>query len=557
MRSGITSVLLLLCVCFSGAVFYTARSVADGGITAPSLGRVEIFTMPIDANYWIRSATYTPSGKVLVSFARRKEQDRRDIDLVVVEDDGSGMRPVFSGKIPHRGKDNGLRFMVFADNQRIFLGDFIIECLPDIDACKRSTLLPVEYPPEVAGGDHVAHRWSEIIVAPDNEHIAWTTLFADYSAAVFTGKLEKTQAGYRIVSPRITSTLDAFPPDPGHADGVVPQPVNNGEVKQFVAGGTAISMVGAMRRDTADTVVRDLVSGAQVQITDTPGYTETTIFSPDERLGIVMSTRFSARTNMAILGLMPRPYAANLNMGLNMYAYTYSVTGVRISRQGNIGPVLVDIAASRSEAGYRGVNLHTQDDWVYYSPMSWHPGGKKAMWLEGMRGETGLEDGGKRIQVVRLLDYKPGLPVPARTTPDSIPGAVADLSVVRELLARGNNIDVRVYGRHSGHIEYRRFANGAAIEIEKRYENFSDDGESVYSGREQMHSNPGGYSTYTARVVLTGPKPGVMDLAMTFGPLRGPLPAELIFAADDPAVAASRGYSEYNGQTLNVDSLVP
>jgi hypothetical protein len=69
--------------------------------------------------------------------------------------------------IPEREKDNGIRLMVFADNRRMFLSDFIIECAPGIDHCEKSAVLPVEHPPEVARGEHISQRWSEIIVAPD------------------------------------------------------------------------------------------------------------------------------------------------------------------------------------------------------------------------------------------------------------------------------------------------------------------------------------------------------------------------------------------------------
>ena len=73
-------------------------------------------------------------------------------------------------------------------------------------------------------------------------------------------------------------------------------------MKQFVRGGTAISLVGSGRRATADSIVEDFVTGEVTAITNTPGYNETTIFSPDERLGIVMTPRFSPKTDFAIFG---------------------------------------------------------------------------------------------------------------------------------------------------------------------------------------------------------------------------------------------------------------
>ena len=50
-------------------------------------------------------------------------------------------------------------------------------------------------------------------------------------------------------------------------------------------------------------------------ITHMPGYDETTIVSPDENLGIVMSTRDSPNSNCAIFGLMPRPNSIYVMMG--------------------------------------------------------------------------------------------------------------------------------------------------------------------------------------------------------------------------------------------------
>lgn len=536
-------------------------SLASAGCSISSAGNkslaehVQISTVPIDPALTVRSATYTPSGKVLVSYYDSDAKPgSRDLTLAVMDDDGGRFHRFFSTPIPDRDKDNGLRFMVFPDNKRIFLGDFIIECEQVLERCEKPALLPVFYPDKVAKGDHISHRWSEIIVAPDNVHIAWTTLFSDYSAAVFTGSLQKIASGYQIVEPLIVSTMEAFTQDPQHTDGVIPNPVRNGEVKQFVAGGKAISMVGAITRDMPDSVVQHLNSGELEAITDTPGYTETTIFSPDERLGIVMTTRFSEKTDLSVLGLMPRPYPASLNMGLSMFAYTYSVVGVRNAREGNVGPALIDIAASKAGDGYQGINLSTDENWVYHSPMSWHPKGKKAMWLEGLRGQGRHHGSNLRIQIVHLPDYKPAPFVPAEATPDRIPYAYDDMSVLDEFLKRASDTDVKVYGKHSGFIQYRRDQKG---NIEKRYFDFSDDGKSIYNGYERTKVKLDGNSNYTAKVSLSGEVQGEMNLTMTFGPLRGDLPAALIFDSDDSGSPQTRGYVVYNGKRITVENLAP
>lgn len=516
--------------------------------TTDIIGRHKVRTLALPPGIAATSATYTPSGMVLLTYREPADTDPRLVRLAIMKDDGSAFRPIFSQSLPVRPKDNGIRYMVFPDNRRIWTGDFVIECAQKLDDCQQPSLYPVEFPVQVAGGSHVAHSWSEPIIAPDNRHIAWTSLLANFSALVFLGELQRDGGHYVIVRPQIISTVDPFDPDPAHPDGVLPKPVLGGEVKQFIEGGSAISMVGAINRDLPDSVIQYLGKATKASITDTPGYTETTILSPDERLGITMTTRFSTESDLAVLGLMPRPYPDSLNMGLSMFAYTHSVTGVRLGRPGNIGPALIDIARSRSATGDPAINLSTEKDWIYYSPMSWHPAGQKAMWVEGKAGSKE-----QRIQIVELPDYRPAPPIPAQPTPDMIPQASADLSIIPGLVTKTHNINVKVYGRASGHIIYRRTAG----HIEKIYVDFSDDAKHVYSGRETVEANPAGNSTYIADVKLTGKIAGRMDLRMTFGPLGGPTPAKILFGPDAAGKPLTRGYTEYGHERRSVDMLVP
>ncbi len=514
-----------------------------------SIGSVEVATIPIPSGLVLRSGTYTPSGRVLVSYDDGTSLGPRDIRLATMAHDGSDFRPFFTGTIPVRPKDNALRFMIFHDNRRILLGDFVIECARSLDDCPNPQLIPVIYPREVSEGDHITHRWSEIIVAPDNRHIAWSTLVAGYSAMTFTGEMNREADTYVVRDTRIIGTLDPFRPDPDHPDGVLPNLVRGGEVKQFVKGGNAISLVGAGNYELADSLVQHLDSPVLDVITHTPGYTETTIFSPDERLGITMSAQFSKKSDLAILGLLPRPYPGGLSMGVGMISYIHSVPGVRRSREGSIGPVLIDVAASKSDADYRGIDLNRDPDWVYHSPMSWHPDGRSAMWVEGRRPYAPL-----RLRVVRLPGYVPGPSVPVAITPEDIPYASSDLSLVKPFAVQAQRAEVRVYGRHSGHIDYHREADGTTT---KTYADFSDDGRSTWTGSERLEAHPAGQSVYTADIALSGEPSGRMDLTMVFGPLWGQFPARLIFNADDEGRPASRGYAEYEGRRLEVADLVP
>ena len=232
-------------------------AVAQGATAAPPAtarhdGRHQVTTLPLPQGVVVRSGTYTPSGKVLVAYTSDASISERHVSLATVDDDGRNFRPFYSAVLPERPKDNGVRFMIFADNKRIFLGDFVLECTTSLETCKNPALLPVTYPAQVAEGPHVMHRWSEMIIAPDNRHVAWTTLFNNGTAAVFTGALAKQAAGYVIAGPAIVSTLNAFPQGSGPCRWRVPQQVRGGEVKQFIHGGAAISVAGGTERDIAD-----------------------------------------------------------------------------------------------------------------------------------------------------------------------------------------------------------------------------------------------------------------------------------------------------------------
>lgn len=443
--------------------------------------------------------------------------------------------------------------MLFADGKRIHMGDYVLECTKVFEECDDAKIVPIKYPDPLDTGALLTLRWSENIIAPDNKTAAWTALLADYSAIVLTGTLEREADRYVLADTRIISTVERFQPDLHHPDGVIPvESVVNGEVKQFVHGGAGISAVGAKELATADSVVLRLDTGDVDQITYTPGYDETTIMSPDERLGMVMTTRFSPATDLAILGLMPRPHPASLGMNLNRYMYTHGVTGVRQAREGNIGPALIDIERSKTEPGYLGINLATEEDWVYRSPMEWAPDSKMAVWPEGSR-----STGERRIRIVRLPGYQPGEPVATVDTPVH-PKSTTDLTAAEDYLEAEANIDVIVHGKHSGYLTYKQQKPNRFQSLhEKRYYDFSDDGDSVFNGAEIMNANLAGNSVYTADVTLTGSKPGRMKLKATFGRLGGAgvVPARLIFDEDASGEPQTGGFVEYGGKRLTFEGI--
>jgi hypothetical protein len=517
------------------------------------LGRVEVRTLSLPDFVKSPSATYTYSGTVLVNYKKEDDPEGDEYqNIAVLNDDGTGFREIFSGPIPKRGRPNGIRFMCFQDNKRVLLGDYVLECSPDIDSCESAKLVPVEYPPVLAEDPKTTAHWSEIIIAPDNEHIAWTLLRSDIGAAVAIGRLVKRGDRYCVEDAQLISTLEFMKADPNRPGFLVPQVMRGGEVKQFVRGGTAISLVGrAKGTRLSDSVVQDLCSEQIDRITNTPGYNETTIFSPDERLGLVMSCRASPKTDPAIFGLMPRP--AYGMQGMIMCLYMYAVAGVRKFRKGNIGPVLIDIARSRSDENYRGVALNDPDEqWVYYSPMSWHPGNKKVMWPEGLRGT-----GKMRIRIAELPDYVPSPPAAVQKTPEHISYAEKDISKLQFLPAF--NTEGKIVGKHSGHIEYKRQGKedmpGMEGSTEAVYVNFSDDGKNFYNGYEKTVYSVIAESVYEADLAMSGGDTGEMKLRASFSEITGNAP-RLLFEKAPDGKPKSYGYASYKGITLKIEDML-
>jgi hypothetical protein len=452
--------------------------------------------------------------------------------------------------------------MVFADNKRVLLGDYILECFPGIDSCEHTDLVPVEYPREIVDDPATLFHWSEIIIAPDNEHIAWTILRSDHGgAAAMIGKLIRQKDSYRVADARIISSLESLKKDPDRPGFFIPQPSLGGEVKQFVHGGRAISLVGSKDSVITDSVVQDLAVLKTERITKTPGYDETTIFSPDERLGIVMTTRGSPKTNPAVFGLLPRPHCYAMQ-GMIQIFYLYAVAGVRTFRPGNIGPAIIDIERSIHEEGYNGVLLNDpEEQWVYYSPMSWHPSSKKAMWPEGLR--LSLGDGKEakmRIRIAELLDYSPGAPVPAGKTPEHIPYAETDLSKLLRTGTDGADIEGKIAGRHSGHIRLRWRLKGTLADtagtVEETYSNFSDDGKTFYNGYEKSSFSIREGSVYEADLTMSGAETGVMKLRVAFSKVAGFEPPKLLFEKTEDGKPKSYGYASYRGRTLNIEDML-
>lgn len=553
-KNRIIPVVMITFLLFSMAAPFASNVSANGNhveVSGGGIGRVAISSIPLPNDVMVlESATYTYSGKVLIIYNTENDIHTTDFwNIAVLNDDGTDFRVIYSGVIPTQPKSPGIRIMPFQDNHRVLLGDYVLECAPNIDNCTSANIVPIVYPSVLVDDARTTAHWSEIIIAPDNLHMSWTMLRSDIGAAAAIGSLNRTTDKYVLENVQLISTIQAFEEDPDHPGFMIPNPLRGGEVKQFVKGGNALSVVGGNRFSTPDSVVQHLDSEGYTQITYTPGYDETTIFSPDERLGMVMSTRFSKHTDPAIFGLLPRPYGIYTFTDMMYPLYKYSVTGVRNFREGNVGPVLIDIHRSINQPGYKGIQLTTDENWVYYSPMSWHPDGKRAMWLEMLRGSGGSQ---KRVQKATLLDYRPRQPVAIQPTTDHVPYGIKDLTVLNSV---NPSVDGKIAGKASGYIDYKRNASSILSgQTEVQYVNFSDDGVNFYNGYEKINNNFSSETRYEANLQLTGPKRGEMKLRATFSALAGSEP-KLLFDIDADGKPKSYGYARFNGVTLKIEDL--
>lgn len=512
-------------------------------INDKDLGRIQIESVPLPEELQaIQHPIYTASGSIVFGYRLAEDQEDKDyLRIGCIEDDGSLFRTIYSGSIPMKRTGNGLRLMPFADNKRILFGDYILEATPSLTDATEAQLIPVIYPDALMNNPIVTHHWSEIVISPDNRHMAWTTLVTG-GAINFLGTLKRHDAHYSIDQVTVISTTDSIVADPDNPGFHMALPMRGGEIKQFIRNGEWLSLAGTTGRSMPDSVIQSLTDESLEAITHLPSYEETTIFSPDERLGIVMSTRGSAKTNLAIYGLMPRPYANLINLA--QHAYLYSIAAVRFFRQGNIGPVLIDIERSKHEPDYRGVQLNDpEEQWVYHSPMSWHPSSQATIWPEGLRGTRQM-----RIRIARLLDYQPAATVTTSEaqTPDITPYSIALEDGLASAVAPA--LSVTFKGRVSGTAQYDRGENvplGQAMTTSVVYSDYCDDGETVYNGFERVSPGENGTTVYEAQLRATreGQDIAEMDLRLCFGAMSFTSPAHLIFDADENGKAQTRGFS--------------
>jgi len=316
--------------------------------------------------------------------------------------------------------------------------------------------------------------------------------------------------------------------------------LRGGEVKQFTNGGEAITLAGAGASDSplAKSVFQSLVTEENYPLTHFPGYEETTIISPDGKLGLTMTTRFSEKTSSMILGYMPRPLSLYTVSNMNRYAYFYGVQEVRKNREGNIGPALINIEESKKNHSYMGYDLH-DEGWAFSSPLSWHPNSKKGMFSEFKKNVDKVT---KRIRIVHLDNYKPGEMLINKKTPDNISYAKT-LDDMKNIPPTSFNGTFK--GKNSGIMTFNKNSSWCKSE----YIDYSDDGKTFYNGYEEFEylDERQRAGRLTSNLTMKGEKVGTMNLTITMNN-----EGNIVFE-NEQQQKISYGYVEYNGKILTIE----
>ena len=498
--------------------------------------KTHLSNIPLPEDIIIDDGHYMFDGNIFICY---KRSTTNFTYFGVISDDGKNFKELYGEEFIVSPLANGIRLIPFRDGKRIYLGDFVFECndtTKNISSCEKGVLIPVNYPEEVVNNNNTYKTWSEMVVAPDNIHVAWTSLNMACGAVNFLGKFKRTENSYEIEESKIISTINFVEPDPTDESILITKIPRGGEIKQFIEGGNALTLVGTQPDEFVKSVYQSLKTEEVYTYSHEPGYDETSILSPDEKLGITMSTRFSPKTNMAIFGLMPRPHCSLVLSKIVESVYTYAVTNVRKTRKGNVGPVLFVKEKSINDPNYHGIDLHdTEEKFVFCSPISWHPSNLKAIWPEVEKGTSN-----RRLRKLEISNYTPSAYPKIENTTDNVPYAL-DMSEM-DNIHYDKKTNGTIKGKKSGEIIYYNSGFSSINQTVKiTYVNYSDDGKKFYNGEEEFIGDRTSKNVYKSNVILSGSESGQNNFTITFN------------TKSDLIKEETEGYASYGGKTIKAE----
>ena len=431
----------------------------------------------------------------------------------------------------------------FKDGRRIFSGGVVVECTPSVLDCQSAEVIPVQFP--AAGDPRVipGQVTTEIRLAPDDVHIAWTSLRIDAPGVLAIGELRREPTQYVLDNVELLSAPTFFEGPP--SDLKRPSGPGGGEVKQFIDGGRSLVIgTGRSSRYTLDAAKINIATGEVTWLTDHPGWDETAIFSPDEKWFTLLTTRFEP-ADLTLFGQVPHP-TFTAEMGFPLFGLAIGIS----SPQGGLddddrGPYLIDSFGDRE--GYFGQTLKSSDGYHFLPLARWHPDGTKIVWAEQKKESTVGRD--TRIRMAHLVDRLPiTKPVPVVTTPDA-PWANSFEDLVHSGVA---NATGTLHGLVSGQTRITTSPDSLFLlggSAAATFTNHSDDGRTWANGTEDMQWSLKSEQTFESSVRVHGCSQGLSEMTVVFaGSLEGRIAGRTV-------KPGSTGVTSLDGNILSIDDF--
>ncbi len=426
------------------------------------------------------------------------------------------------------------------DDQRMFVGGpgvpaprTVLECLPSLDDCQTSQLVPIEIPgandPRV-----VIAEGTTFTPAPDGEHVFWNQIWGVGSTSLMLlGKLERQTAPdrYEIINTKIIGSGEYE----GTADDLTVMTGSVGEPKFFARGGAAVKYLSLSSAFNFDHMIMDLETGEFKPLTQHSDYDDTLDFSPDEQWFVTGGSRtHDISTPLSQVIRPPAVLAGNITSRHAFYQDNFS----------KWGHWLVDKHGARD--GYIGQKLPVGDEGRRARFARWSPDGTKIALTEQALTLTPIDGMGPRdIRIVSLTSRQPSAnSVEIVPTPDPVWAQSYD-----QYVPNGDTVEGIIKGKVFGTAEIVSTVNGFDENVQVTYTNYSDDGIHVLNGTESEAQSygvwpPGG--PYTASIEVSGCQEGHQQSYLYLGL---PIPSYGV-----PLSITGNSSSEWDGNLLEYNN---
>ena len=501
----------------------------------------EIETVKFDSNIIYIGSHYNYQGDVLLIY---KKQLSNNYFVGIADEKGKLIKEVYEIKDGEVDDTYIHRASSFSDGKRVLIGGKILQCTNELKYCDDAKLYDVEFPEQLRNLPTLLYLFTEPIINYGGKYIFWSTFDTSMNIFNFFGELIFTGEKYVIENAKgLTNYFyDLYNKETGIY--TLPKILRFGPIKQVIEGGKALSIGGFLNYGLRKGIYQSLSDNQINQITFFEGYDETTSISPDQKLACIMTTRFSNKTSFEIIGLIPTPYSILASYLVSIDVMSFSIGALRKKEivKGNLGPALVYLNKEKEEKNYKGINLKTDDLWIFNGFFSWSPDGTKVMFDETLKTKDN-----KRCQIVRLKNYQPS----EIKIKDNFNPKVPYARTIEETLNMHLDypININIPGK-SGNLQILHEEN----KCELTYDNFSEDNEIFYNGKylyEKIEENGVTNSIFQVNIESKGKKTGNCDFRLMF--------ANKMILFDQYIDGKNKSYGKctYEGKEINVDIYRP